>query len=511
MKNNSRIALNVASKWGTNLLQAILGLILVPFLLIQLGKDGYGIIGIVGVIVSTTQFVDLGLRAGLSRHLMAARAKENEQRFNQLISTSVITYMVMGILLSLLLIFTGSFLLPVFKIPDNLKSEGLFLIRYYAAWKVFLSFVYPPYSAILLSHNRFDITNWISGAAGLLRCVLLLIILYITDWGLYGYAMAEIGAQVIGLLAIRNTALHYHPTVRINLKLYSWSALRQMFSLGSKMTIFNIARFISMRADPIILTTFLGPSAVALYKPAVRLSEIASEFVNALRSQLWTLATDAYETNHSKNLLKILISGTKYTVMMGSIASAFLIVYAMPIMEIWIGSTPLGEHFTTCAWVLVCWTVAQFFDYLGGTQWSVLYGMDRLNFLVYIMSCFALINILFSLFLVGYTDLGVLGVVVPTALISIIRRPIILLYCSRQAGIKPWRYIQKAYTGPLAVFSLTIVSAILLRMVLSITSIWSLLVSAVTLCLIWAAGCWWIGFEESDRVLFRLFVLKFFN
>ncbi|MFW8602210.1 lipopolysaccharide biosynthesis protein [Desulfobacterota bacterium M19] len=509
MRATSRIALNLASNWVLKLVQVVIGLILVPFLLIKLGTDGYGIIGIVGVIVSMSQLTDLGLRSGLSRHLLAARAKENDRLFNQLVSTGLITYLGIGIISAIALFSYAPGLLSVFKIPERLQPEGLFLIRYYGAWTVLFSFMLPPFTAILLAYNRFDIVNGIGGVTALLRCILLLFILTVTDWGLYGYAMIEMGVQVIKLISLRIMAAHQHPKLLILPSLYNSDALRILFLLGSKMYIFNLARFISTKADAIILTTFLGPSAVAFYNPGARLSDMAAQFVNALRSQLWTLTTDAHESNNIKKLHKVLVLGTKYTVLLGSIVSAFLFVYAMPIMEIWIGHTPVGEHFTTCAWVLICWTLAYFFDYLGGTQWSVLLGMNQLNFLVYLMSALAVINILMSVILVGYTDLGVIGVVIPTAIISIIRRPIILWHCSRLAGISPWDYIHSAYIRPLAVFALVIVSAVILAMILPTTSIWWLLTSAICLGLIWMAGCWYIGFEEIDRYLFKSLVLRF--
>lgn len=508
MKTTARVALNAASNWGLRLVQVVIGLVLVPFLLIKLGTDGYGIIGIIGVIVGMSQLSDLGLRSGLSRHLMAARIKGNGRLFNQLVSTGVFTYLGIGTILAIVLAFFAPYLLPVFKIPEHLQSEGLFLIRYYGAWKVFFSFVAPPYTAILLSYNRFDIANGIGGVIALLRFILLLFILTTTDWGLYGYAISEMGVQVVHLITLRIIARRHHPKLLVLPSLYNYEALRILFSLGGKMYIFNIARFISTKADPIILTTFLGPSAVALYIPGARLSEMAAQFVNALRSQLWTLTTAAHESNNIKKLHKVLVLGTKYTVLMGSIASAFLIVYAMPIMEIWIGRTPVGENFTICAWVLTWWTLAYFFDYLGGTQWSVLLGMNRLNFLVYLVATLALINILMSVILVGYTDLGIVGVVIPTAIISIIRRPIILWHCSRLAGISPWDYIHSAYIRPLAVLVLVVVCAVVLKIILPTSSIWWLLLSATILGLVWIAGCWWIGFDERDRSSFKYLASK---
>ncbi len=508
METTSRVALNVASNWVFKLVQVVIGLILVPFLLIKLGTDGYGIIGIVGVIVSMSQLTDLGLRSGLSRHLMAARVKGNGRLFNQLVSTGLITYLGIGAILAVVLFLSAPYFLSVFKIPEHLQTEGLFLIRYYGAWKLFFSFVLPPYTAILLSYNRFDIVNAIGGVTALLRCISVISILTVTDWGLYGYAMAEMVVQVINFSTMWIIARHQHPKLVVRPSLYNHEALRILFSLGSKMYIFNLARFISTKADPIILTTFLGPSAIAFYNPGARLSDMAAQFVNALRSQLWTMTTDAHESNNIKKLHRVLVLGTKYTVLLGSIVSAFLFVYAMPIMKIWIGRTPAGEHFITCAWVLTCWTAAYFFDYLGGTQWAVLLGMNRLNFLVYLMAVFAVINILMSVILVGYTDLGVVGVVIPTVIISIVRRPIILWHCSRVAGVRPWDYVHHAYIKPLAVLILVSACAVVLKMVLPTTSIWWLLISAAILGLVWISACWWIGFEERDRSLFKSLALR---
>ena len=65
--NLKQIAVNTISNWGAVGIQAAIGLYMVPFMIGELGKDGYGVTGIIAAIVGFSEIADLGLRTALNR------------------------------------------------------------------------------------------------------------------------------------------------------------------------------------------------------------------------------------------------------------------------------------------------------------------------------------------------------------------------------------------------------------------------------------------------------------
>ena len=499
MRISSRIALNALSSWALSGVQVLIGLILVPFLLGQLGKAGYGLIALVGAVVGFTALADLGLRAGLGRHLAEQVAKKDAKRLNELVSTAMSAYIVIGILCAGIIFKAAPLLVRVFRAPDELVPQAVFLVRWYGGISVLLAFVGPAFKAVLVSHNRFDISNGIEAGSSILRGVGLLAVLALTHTGLHGWACVLIVTEVAAFLAQRQAAHHVFPDLRIRLTNVRLNALLPLLSLGRKMFVFQMTHLVSVQADPIIITRFFGPGGVALYNPGLRLPTLARRVVTALSSQLYPTATDCHVTGKVEQLQAILIRGTRYTLLMGIAVSVVLAVFAEPIMRLWIGGTPVGEDYRTTAFVLVGWAIIDLLNYAGGTQWPVLLGMNRLKFVVWTQVGSGLVNVLASIYLVGYTSAGIIGVVIPTVIITAIRRPIIAVYTAWACRLSAKSYFVQSYLRPLAVLLMLSAVALLLRLLVVPTSLGSLACCAGSVALLWMTLCWWIGFDRGDR------------
>ena len=60
-----QIIKNIFSSWLAVLAQSGIAFFLIPFLITHLGKEGYGLVGLLGVLLGFSQIVDLGLRGAL--------------------------------------------------------------------------------------------------------------------------------------------------------------------------------------------------------------------------------------------------------------------------------------------------------------------------------------------------------------------------------------------------------------------------------------------------------------
>ena len=104
-------------------------------------------------------------------------------------------------------------------------------------------------------------------------------------------------------------AYNFKPDLQIRLRHFKADALTQLFSLGSKMFVINLANLI-------IVTQFFGPVGVSLYLPGKVLTQHSREFVNAFRQQLFPLTTGYNITGKTEKLQQILIKATQYSTLM---------------------------------------------------------------------------------------------------------------------------------------------------------------------------------------------------
>lgn len=504
MRISSRIAVNAVTKWVAQALHGLVGLVLVPFLIAQLGKPGYGVASLAGVIVGLSLLADLGLRAALSRQLAEQVARKDDRRYNELASTAMALYLGIGSVLAVVCFVLAPKLATYFagrkgyELSPDLLKQAIFLVRWYASSNLLVTFITPVYGASITSNNRFDLANYTNIVVNLVRLAALLLVLGLTDWQLYGWAAAMFLADLALLVCYWVSAHRARPTLRIRPHLVSRSALRPLFGLGGYLFMFQLTDLIGVKSDPLVLSRLLGPAALAVYYPALGLASMVRPMVDTLSQQLYPLTTGFHVAGQRRLLQEVLIRGTRLTWLMGIASSVVLIVFADPIMRLWLGRS-LGSDYIHAARALQVWAMVDLVNFSAGTQGSVVLGMQRLGFLAWTQLPFSFVNVVASILLVMHTDLGVLGVLVPTLVITAIRRPMVSIYVSRVVKLPIRTYVTKAYLGPLIVLGALLAGALLLRHLAPPVNVGMLLGEAAVTTLAWAALAWYVGLQDEDR------------
>jgi O-antigen/teichoic acid export membrane protein len=496
----SQILINLGSGWLASAIQMAISLALVPFLLLHLGKEGYGLIGLLGVITSLTAVADLGLRMALGRELAEYVTIRDKQAFSEIASTAFSTYLALAIVLSSILFYTAPWLVETLKIPESLQPVALNLLRIYGVCSIILSFVIPVFSAGLASHHRYDVINGIQITGGILTSGLLFLMISVCDNPLYGWMLV---VMVMGILTTFATFFFFvkilgcnpiHPkSIRI-------SRLRSLLNLGGKMYALQLTSILAERSDPLIISYFLGPAGVAIYQSGQKLSQSLRPVVLTLVNQIDPIATQSHVLKRQDQQQKLLIYGTKFTLLIGSFVAAGIISLAYPFCKLWLG-TALGNDALIVAKVMTLWACVDLLTYAAGSQFPILLGMKKLKFLIWTQLPTAVLNIALSIYFVGFTSMGMESVLYSTIIINLIRRPILMRHTAHACGITSLQYFRQAYTRPLICFVITLLSGLALR---DIAACWnSLILVSLAISLTWLVTFLIIGLNRDDRILMR--------
>lgn len=497
MRTSARIALNAVSRWIGLGVSAVVGIVIVPIMLYQFGKDGYGLLGICSSLLALRTLLDFGLRAAVTRQLAAASAAEDHEQYNNLVNSALVVYLLFGSAAALACWFLAPMIVVWLKVPYAFLDKGVFLIRFYAGPSFFLVFVTAPVSSVLTSNDRFDLLNYIETGTQVLRATGVLLALTLTSWGLYGWAGAELFASFVNLLLVAYTA----STVGIPLKINLRSARLGTLPLRTSAHIFllSVNDQISMSSDNFVLSYFLGPAAVGLYEPARLLSRRLRPIIDSVKDQLHPLATRRFTEGRIGQLQAILIEGSKYRLLMGIAACVGLGIYAPHLVKVWLGGSLGQAELHTVSSVMILWAATDFFTYAGGSQWPVLFGMKQFAFLVRLGLPLSILNLASSVILVGFTDVGVIGVVIPTLCMEICRVVVTYWYCCQSLGMTVLHYFREAYVRPLIVLIILAVVAEAMRRIFNPDTIPLLIVCATICAFAWVFLCWLIGLRSADR------------
>jgi O-antigen/teichoic acid export membrane protein len=443
-----QILKNIITSWCAVGLQAVIGLVMVPFLLGKLGKDGYGAVGILSAIISFAGIADLGLRQALNRELSETVAKKDIEGFRRLSSSAIVLYIGVAVMISGVGAIFAAPLCSLFKVNEHYFRLMVLLLRTYAPLSVLLSFVTPVFTAGICSFMRYDLENNVSITAQICISLMLLICLSVFDINpmIIWCAVMVVG----GLFRMSMLGYLYRKVCyggHIGIRYIQTGCLLPLFNLGGSMYVLQLTHMLAERMDPLIISRFISLEGVALYQAGSRLPQMVNLIVLAAVNQLTPLTTKYHVGDIREREQQVLILGTKYTLYLGAFFSAGIILFADSFCHLWLFDK-LGDDVKMVALVMKMWAVANLFNYAGGAHWPILLGKRRLKFAVWLEVPTAVFNVVLSVYLVGFTSLGVVGVLVGTVISEVIRRPIAIWYVSRLLRLPFWRYIAQAYSFP---------------------------------------------------------------
>lgn len=480
----------------------MLGLLIVPFLIVKLGQDGYGLAAVILSIAGVCALADLGISGALTRQLAESLGRRDKEAYNQYASTAAILNLGIGAACAALLALLAGPMARVFRLPGPLLEEGAALLRTFGAVHILATFAMFTPKAVLASHNRFDQACWIDAARRLMQTLGLFVVLSLTSLGLAGWAAVCIAVDTAGAALLWRAAFRTEEDLRIAAKRFRRECVRSLYGLGGHLTILQVSGQLSVNADPFILTACLGPGAVSLYRPPAQVMGAVSQLVMTLASQLHPLATRAYVEGDRESLKRILFDGTRYTMLMGAVACGMVISLAEPLCKVWLGKA-LGEGYKTASAVLMIQAVTALGAFAAGTQWPVLLGMKRTAFAAYGRLTLALVNVAASWLLVRYTGLGVIGVVRPTMVIELCWRPVLAWYTCRAGGLSVREYARIAYYVPLLIGSLVAEVGLAVSWASEVVEPWGLIWLTALLGMLGLGMVWFMGLGEIERVSLR--------
>jgi hypothetical protein len=139
--------------------------------------------------------------------------RQDNQRFNELVSTAIAVYIAIGVFTSCVIIATAPYIVKIFRLSVELTPDSIFLVRLYGGVSLMISFVNPVFTAILTSHNRFDISNNIISGVTILRGLGIFLVLGLTHTGLYRWAGVMVISNVLGMLTKIYSTYHFKPDI----------------------------------------------------------------------------------------------------------------------------------------------------------------------------------------------------------------------------------------------------------------------------------------------------------
>ena len=402
---------NLSTKYLAYAVDAGLGLVMLPFNLEHLGKPLYGLWILTASLTSSFALLDLGYGGSLVRFVARYRALRDTKGLNEILSTLAVVYAAIGLVTVAVALLVTPFLDSIFAIDSSQVATArqvLLIISVYIAVK----FAFSVFGGVIVGFQRYHLNNVVSIVVSLAVAAVNVMVL-LSGGGLVALVAATTGVRLLGLLLYRLNAYRVYPAMRIRMREFSRARLREVSGFSVYMLLLQLGHTLNYAVDALVIGAFIGPSAVAMWAPAQRLSELLTRLTNQLNASLFPVVVDSDTAMRTDRLRAVLIHGTRLSLAMAIPLAGGVAVMAHTLINKWI-----GPSFEATATILQMLAVLVVLRVGASTSAIILQGAGEHDRLTVYVGLTGIANLALSIALVQRLGLpGVaIGSIVPVAL-----------------------------------------------------------------------------------------------
>ena len=386
--------------------------LLVPLTMTYLDTENYGIWLTLSSFIAWFSFFDIGLGNGLRNKFAEAKAKGDMTSARGYVSSAYFTIGSVSLCL-ILLFFTFNLFIDwtkVFNVSSKLQKDLSILMPIVFGF-FGLQLVVKLVSTIYTADQHHSIEgkiNFIIQAGSLL---LIWIMAKTSEsslliFGIIFSAFPVLILVIISFFAFNNRYKDFKPNINFWKKEY----LKDIFGLGMKFFIIQIAGVILFSTDNIIITQLYGPKEVVPYNIAYKYFSVVNMGLSLVLTPYWSSVTEAYTKKDfvwikksMRNLLRISFSS--------NVVILFLVITSTFFYKLWIGnkvSIPLSLTIYMAIYFSLTNFYAPFTYFINGT--------GKVKIQMYSILFTSILNIPLAIFLAKNLGMGVSGVIVSTIL-----------------------------------------------------------------------------------------------
>lgn len=431
----------VFSNWVVIATTIVVTYFLTPFILSQLGRDGYGTWLIITSMTSYLQLLALGTPMASVRTLVHDVAAHDPARLNRSIGTYFTLYLWLGgaafLAGGVAFLAFGFYDVPAELRPSAELAFGLVVAQ------VMLSFVGNLPQAVLVGHQRFVTQNVLALVVVLLRATFTVVLLHFVPT-LTVLALIQLGLLLVEIAVNYLAVRRAHPLVRFRPLAVDFGALRPILAFSVYVLVLNVGVQLSFSTDALVIGAMLGIEEVPFFAIANSLAVYLMGFVVSIAAVVMPTATRLEAEGRGDALRQMFLKWSKHTVSLTLVAVLFLLVCGQPFLAMWIN--PAFAHRSAPVLHVLMAAMLVYLPIRGVAQ-PLLMGLGQPGPVTLTFLACSVVNVLLSIALAP--SLGLVGVALGTAIPNAAFAVVALRLACRAAGVPVGEWLRYSVGRPL--------------------------------------------------------------
>jgi O-antigen/teichoic acid export membrane protein len=426
------LVINALSNWLALAVITLVGFFLTPFIIKHLGKTGYGIWVLLADLVGYQSLLDLGVTSATARYVALYVGQRNKQALQETLSTSLLLFTFIAILILCIMLGGASFLSQFFNVSPEYQGDFIRVVQILGV-SIAIGFPASLFGAIIRAHERYFIFNIVSIIITLFRAGIIILLLS-RGFGLMGVALATLATALA--TCIFNLLLCYIlvDDFKINFFGFKWEMLQTLIGYGSFTTIIVIADILRFKSNSIIIGRVIDLPSVAVFSIAFSLNLYLIKLISSAAEVLRPRFTMMHGQGDINALHNLFLKSLALSSALSFGSATCLGIFAAQIIKIWVGPEFLEA-------VPVIWALLAGYSFAMAQNPSLfaMFALNKHKYFAFATLIEGIIGITLGILLAGHY--GILGVALGTAIaLFIIRIFFQPIYVSRIMGISLYNY-----------------------------------------------------------------------
>jgi len=312
----------------------VIGLLLSPMIVRQLGVEQYGVWVLLFSTADYLRMLDFGFRSAVVNRCARARTREDIEGINRTVATALVYFVAVATACLLLAVTFRGPVLDAFDVAAELRSAAAWLVVIIAA-TVSLRLMFAPLTAVLEAYERFDLIHRAYIAALIIRATGTLALL-LSGHGLVELAWVVLAAQALesgwNLVSVRRVV----PGLRMTRSDIGFDNLQSLFQYGRYSALMVTADLVSMSAPMTIIGALRGPAEVAFFAVPFRLLFYTAEVMSKVAGVTASTTAALDELGDRTRVRRLAIDTNGHCFVFFMPVALFLLLYGTPLLQVWI-------------------------------------------------------------------------------------------------------------------------------------------------------------------------------
>ena len=287
---------NIFASFGIKAIGLIVAFVKVPIILNYLNIDKYGVWLTIASIVTWVNYFDMGIGHGLRNKFAIALAEKDDQKAAKLVSTAY--FYVTLIFLGITIIVVPFILLADWQniLNTTLVENNELMYSVLAVFIIFIArFIFNLLTSILKGDQRPAMADLFLPIGSVLSLIIILLLDFIEKDSLF---LASIAIALPPLLTVFFANIIFfakkYNSYRPRISMVDNIHFKDIFSLGVKFFVIQLAGLVMFASSNIILTQIVNPEEVSIYNIARQYYTLPFMFFGIILTPYWSAITDAY-------------------------------------------------------------------------------------------------------------------------------------------------------------------------------------------------------------------------